>query len=92
MLATNAAGAFSRAALAPGLYTVEVVLVGFRSHTAVHQKAYVARVTSSPPFALELDLETDVVVVDGRVSRVPTMNAEVTSIFSIQSPAITPCN
>ena len=69
----------------PGLYTVEVVLVGFRSHTAVHPKVDVARVNSSPTFALELDLESEVVVGEGCVSRVHTTNAEVTSIVSNQN-------
>lgn len=90
VLETNAVGAFSAAALAPGLYTVEVSAVGFRSHTVEHQKVDVARATSLPPIVLELGLETEVVVVEGGVSQVQTTNAEVTSIVTADQIAELP--
>ncbi len=82
VLETNTAGAFSAAALAPGLYTIEVSAEGFRSYTVEHQKVDVARATSLPPIVLELGLATEVVVVEGGVSQVQTTNAEVTSIVT----------
>ena len=82
VLETNAAGAFSATALAPGLYTVEVSAEGFRSHTVEHQKVDVARATSLPPIVLELGLATEVVVVEGGIRQVQTTNAEVTSIVT----------
>ena len=89
-LETNVAGAFSAAALAPGLYTIEVVADGFRSHTVEHQKVDVARETSLPPIVLELGLATEVVVVEGGVSQVQTTNAEVTSIVTTDQIAELP--
>ena len=51
-LRTNAVGAFTAAALLPGLYTVEVSADGFRRHTVEGQKVDVARATSLPPIVL----------------------------------------
>ncbi len=89
-LATNAAGGFAAASLAPGLYTVEVSVEGFRTVTIEGQKVDIGREASLPPITLELGSVTEVVVVEGGVSQVQTSNAEVSATVTSEQIAELP--
>ncbi len=78
-LETNASGAFSAIALAPGAYSVEVAVDGFQKHVVTAVKVDVATETSVPPIVLEVGQVSEVVEVVGGVPQVQTTSAELTA-------------
>jgi hypothetical protein len=81
---TGASGAFSFVDLAPGRYTIEVDIPGFRRHVVSGVKVDVASETSQPPIVLELGEISDSVEVVAGDNQVQTTNAELTSTVTIE--------